>query len=44
MEGKKTKGRPIIMLLDWMMKEGYSTLKKRARQCDEWQHWMYEPA
>jgi len=27
MEGKKTRGSPRMMLLDWMMKEYYSTLK-----------------
>ena len=30
MEGKKKRGRPIMKLLDWMMKEDYSKLKGRA--------------
>jgi len=30
MEGKKKRGRPRMMLLDWMMKEDYSKLKEKA--------------
>src|SRR6218665_3645495 len=30
MEGKKKRGRPRMMLLDWMLKEDYSKLKERA--------------
>jgi len=44
MEGKKKRGRPRMMLLDWMMKEDYSKLTERAGQHGEWRHWMYEPA
>ena len=43
MEGKK-RGRPRMMLLDWMMKEEYRKLKERAGHCGERRHWMYEPA
>jgi len=31
------------MLLDWMIKEDYSKLKKRAGHGGEWRHWTYEP-
>lgn len=36
MEGKKTHGRPKMKLLNWMIKEGYSMLKERIVQRDEW--------
>lgn len=44
MEGKRTRGKPRVMLLDWKMKYSYSELKERAQQRDEWRHWMYKLA
>ena len=44
MEGKKTRARLIMMLLDWMMKDDYSRLKERAGHGGEWRHWTYKPA
>ena len=31
MEGKRGRGRPRQILLDWMMSEGYSKLKEEAQ-------------
>jgi len=36
MEGKKKRGRPRMMLLDWMMKEDYCKLNERAGHHGEW--------
>ena len=44
MEGKRTRGRPRRMLVDWMMKYDYSKLKERAGHRVEWRHWTYEQA
>ena len=44
MEGKKKRGRPRIMLPDWMLKEDYSKLKERAGHRGEWRQGTYKPA
>jgi len=36
MEGKKKRGKPRMMLLEWILKEDYSKLKERAGHCGEW--------
>ena len=36
MEGKRTRGRPRQMLLDWMMTNGYKNLKETAQNREDW--------
>jgi len=35
MEGKTKRGRPRVMLPDWMSREDYSKLKERAGHCGD---------
>ena len=44
MEGKKKRGRPRMMLLDWMLKKDYRKSKEKAGDRGEWRQWTYEPA
>jgi len=40
--GKRSRGRPRQMMLDWTMVEGYRKLKEQAQQPEEWK--TFEPA
>lgn len=47
LKGKKTRGRPRMMFLDWMTKEfneNYPAMKDRAKNREEWRRWSHEPA
>ena len=44
LEGKKTRGRPRKMILDWMMTKGYRDLKNKVQNREEWRQWRFEPA
>ena len=44
MEGKRGRGRPRQKLMDWMMEDGYWTIKERAQHQGEWSRWTFGPA
>ena len=44
MEGKKTRGRPRQMMLNWMMADDYGKVKEEAQQREQWQHHTLEPS
>ena len=44
LKGKRTRGRPRNMLLDWMMEKDYKDLKERAMNRNEWRNWNTKPA
>jgi hypothetical protein len=44
MEGKKRRGRPRKMMLEWMMDKDYQKLKEEARNRSEWEKWIHRPA
>src|SRR5215469_5110905 len=44
MDGKKQRGRPRMMTLDWISGDGYSKLKNAAQDRESWRRQRVEPA
>ena len=43
MEGKRVRGIPRKMMLEWMMDKGYQELKEEASNRSEWENWIPGP-
>ncbi len=43
-EGRRRRGRQPMMMMDWMITDGFEQVKKRAQDRQEWRFWEPEPA
>ena len=43
-EGKRRRGRQPMMMMDWLIKDGFENAKRRSHHREEWRHWEPEPA